>query len=272
MHTPLDRDPQAQRLLPQLLGLTPREPLEAALAPMSVVTSYVPPAARDAVLAAMAAAGAGRIGDYTGCSFIAPGEGTFTVPADGDPFVGAPGSTERADEERVEMVCDRGRERAVIAACARAHPYEEPLVTVSEVMLARNAARLGMVCDAPAGETLESLAERCSARFGSTPRVWGDPSLPVSVVATTTGSAGSVLADAQRAGADVLMGGEVRYHDAMASPVAVIELGHDVSEWPLVDVLYDAVAGLPGVDKASITKDPPAAGWWTPQRRTDEGR
>jgi len=42
------------------------------------------------------------------------------------------------------------------------------------------------------------------------------------------------------AGADALVCGEVRYHDALdaaESGLAIIEVGHDVSEWPLVEVL-----------------------------------
>ena len=46
-----------------------------------VLTVYAPIATADAVRSALAAAGAGRIGKYVGCSFSAPGVGRFPAPA-----------------------------------------------------------------------------------------------------------------------------------------------------------------------------------------------
>ncbi len=272
-HTTLDRDPVAQRRLPELLGLTPIGPLEASLQPMCVVTTYVPSSDTDAVVDAMAAAGAGRIGDYRGCSFVGRGEGRFTVPSTGDPAIGRPGSTERSAESRVEMVCPAAIAPRIVAAAAAAHPYEEPLVTVTEAQIGRNAAALGMLCAAQEGTTLASLADSCARAFGTVPRVWGAAEAPVSCVATTTGSGGSLIGTARGEGADVLVLGEVRYHDAMAAgPLAIIELGHDVSEWPFVDVLADAVRAIPGIESMRLTQERPAYGWWSPDRHTDEER
>jgi len=272
-HTNLDRDAAGQRRLPEILGLDPVEPLESGLVTMSVVTTYVPRAQAERVSSAMAAAGAGRIGDYTACSFSARGEGRFTVPPAGHPAIGEPGASETVSEVRIEMVCAPEVASRVVAACAAAHPYEEPLVTLAECRMARNSARLGMLSSVAEGTTLGSLAATCAKAFGVLPRVWGDATRRIATVATATGSAGPLIGDARSRGADVLIAGEVRYHDAMAAgELAVIELGHDVSEWPLVDVLADAVRKTPGLDPAVVTVESPAYGWWIPTNRTDEER
>jgi putative NIF3 family GTP cyclohydrolase 1 type 2 len=272
-HTNLDRDPVGQQRLPELLGLDPIAPLETGLVAMSLVTTYVPRPDTERVISAMAEAGAGRIGDYTGCSFSSEGEGRFTVPPAANPQIGTPGASETVREERVEMVCAPDVLSRVVAACTAGHPYEEPLVTVTDCRMARNSARLGMLSRIGAGATLESLVERCTKAFGTVPRVWGDASITVATVATATGSAGSLISEARSRGADVLVAGEVRYHDAMAAgELAVIELGHDVSEWPLVGVLADAVRQTPGVDPAQVIVESAAYGWWTPTNRTDEER
>jgi putative NIF3 family GTP cyclohydrolase 1 type 2 len=273
-HTNLDRDPVAQRRLPELLGFEPIGPLETGLAEMSLVAVYLPSVDAAEVIAAMASAGAGRIGDYTDCSFSVRGEGRFTVPSTGIPAVGHPGAAEVASEDRVEMVCATAAVRSVVEACLRAHPYEEPLVTVTECRMARNAARFGMVSRSVPGITLATLAERCRDVFGTTPRVWGDPERRIGVVATATGSAGSLVDDARAAEADVLVAGEVRYHDAMtaAGEMAVIELGHDVSEWPLVEVLAGAVRQTPDLDSSIVTVETPTYGWWTPTYRANKER
>lgn len=266
-HTNLDRDAAAQSLIPQRLGLTPVKPVERSLQPMSIVTVYVPDSAAEKVVAAMAGAGAGRIGDYERCSFAAAGTGSFTSPANANPAVGKAGQATVTPEQRIEMLAPSGRVKGVVSAAVAAHPYEEPLVTTAEVLVARNAARLGMVCDvAPASaQTLASLAQAAATAYGVTPRVWGDPATPVTRVATGTGSVGSLIGDAIAAGAQTLIGGEVRYHDAVdavGAGLCVIELGHDVTEWPLVELLEDALSTVDGIDTVSVHRLPARAGWW----------
>lgn len=97
--------------------------------------------------------------------------------------------------------------------------------------------------------TLGGLAARCTAVFGRQPRVWGDFEAPVRRVVTATGSLGSVGRAALAAQADCVVCGEVKYHEALdlaGADLAVIELGHDVSELPLVAVLAQSLlsAGL----------------------------
>jgi hypothetical protein len=235
------------------------------------VTVFVPEKAVDRVVSAMAGAGAGRIGDYERCSFSADGLGGFTPPVDSAPCVGTPGEPSTSTEKRVEMVAPTTRVRGVVAAAVAAHPYEEPLVTVTEARIARNAARLGMVCDTP-GKTplaLGALVAHAASVYAVTPRVWGDSLAPITRVATGTGSAGSLIGDALAAGAQALVAGEVRYHDALdavEAGLAVVELGHDVTEWPLVGLLEEAVRSVPGIDQQTVHALPAKPGWWTPSR------
>jgi len=266
-HTNLDRDPRAARLLPETLGLEPLGPVERSPQPMALVTVYVPSHAAEDVLAEMISAGAGRIGDYEGCSFSAPGTGHFTPPAGAHPAAGTPGAPSSSSELRIEVIAPRPAARGVVAAATESHPYEEPLVTVTEVAIARNSARLGMLCSAPRDMTLQGLATLAAATFSITPRIWGDPGTPARTVAVATGSAGSLVADALSAGAQALVAGEVRYHDAldaMESGLCIVELGHDVSEWPLVRLLAQAVLGVKGIDPERVSVLPGNPGWWTP--------
>ena len=111
----------------------------------------------------------------------------------------------------------------------------------------------GQLCRVPKQDgrlTLGQLGARCTSVFGRAPRVWGDLGADIGTVGTATGSAGSVGADCLAAGAQCLICGEVKYHDALAlsqAGLAIIELGHDLSELPLAAVLADSVvhAGVP---------------------------
>lgn len=114
----------------------------------------------------------------------------------------------------------------------------------------------GQVCVPRPGDplTLDGLADRCRRAFRSTPRVWGAGERRLSRIVTCTGAAGDDLALACDAGMDCVVAGEVRYHkalDAVSRGLCVIELGHDISEYPLTSVLVSSVRNV-GIDSESI--------------------
>lgn len=268
-HTSLDRAPAGADALPRTLGLPVIAPLERALEPFSTIVTYVPAEAAEHVRAVMAGAGAGRVGEYEMCAFTNPGTGRFVARDSARPSVSDVG--EGVDEIRVEMVAPRPAAAGVLEAARDAHPYEEPVVLAFDSLRARGAARLGRVCAYDGGD-VASLAARVASRLGVTPRVWGDATRTASRVAVAGGSAGSLIGDAIAA-ADVLIAGEVRYHDALdavARGLAIIEVGHDASEWPLVEVLAGRVRESVGPDVVVIVETPRLA-WQTLEDAHDRG-
>lgn len=110
----------------------------------------------------------------------------------------------------------------------------------------------GQVCGMAGAErlTLGQLAARCTSVFARAPRVWGDFSRELRTVVTCTGSVGGVARAALTAGADCVVCGEIKYHEALdlsQAGLAVIDLGHDTCELPFTRVLAQAVtdAGVP---------------------------
>ena len=87
---------------------------------------YVPEPQAEVLLQAIGQAGAGRIGNYSHCSFVVPGTGRFTPLPGAEPFVGTVGVGERVPELRVECVVEDKMLDAVVEALRTAHPYEEP--------------------------------------------------------------------------------------------------------------------------------------------------
>ena len=95
---------------------------------------FVPREALDPVREALFEAGAGRIGDYTRCSWYTQGTGTFRGGEGTDPSVGESGREERVAELRLETVYPVELEAQVIAALRKAHPYEEPAFDLYELL------------------------------------------------------------------------------------------------------------------------------------------
>lgn len=93
---------------------------------MDVLVFYSPVESTEDVLAAVFAAGAGEIGDYTECAWFVEGTGQFRPGTGASPAIGAVGDLERLPEHRVEVTFPRDLRRKVVAALRAAHPYEEP--------------------------------------------------------------------------------------------------------------------------------------------------
>ena len=97
---------------------------------------FVPATHSAAVRAALAAAGAGAIGNYDSCSFTsAPGVGRFRPLAGARPALGAVGALEEVLEERIETEVLGKRLQGALAAARAAHPYETPAIHVSGPLL-----------------------------------------------------------------------------------------------------------------------------------------
>jgi hypothetical protein len=102
--------------------------------PLDVLVFYSPVESTEDVLAAVHAAGAGAIGDYRECAFVAAGRGRFRPLAGADPTIGTVGELEHVAEDRVEVVLERSLRGAVVAALRAAHPYETPAFHVIETV------------------------------------------------------------------------------------------------------------------------------------------
>jgi hypothetical protein len=94
------------------------------------ITVTVPESHADRVRQAMGDAGAGRIGNYSHCSFTVKGIGRFKPEKGANPFIGHEGNLETVEEEFIEMNCSKEHLERVIEAIKRVHPYEEPVIDI----------------------------------------------------------------------------------------------------------------------------------------------
>ena len=90
----------------------------------------VPETHADAVRRAMGDAGAGKIGDYSHCSFSAKGIGRFKPLKNAHPSIGKIGELEEVAEEQIETVCLKKDLDKVIDAIKKVHPYEEIAISI----------------------------------------------------------------------------------------------------------------------------------------------
>lgn len=93
---------------------------------MYLIILNVPESHLESVKTAIFEAGAGRVDNYSHCSWECKGEGQFMPLPGSNPYVGKINLIEKVSEYRVETVCDEDKIVEVIAALKKAHPYEVP--------------------------------------------------------------------------------------------------------------------------------------------------
>jgi dinuclear metal center YbgI/SA1388 family protein len=220
------------------------------------IVVFTPEAECNAVSSAAFAAGAGRIGAYEECSFAIPGEGTFFGTDLTNPTVGERGRRMTVRELRLELVCPAPKLAPVLAAIRAHHSYEEPAIDVYPLhdndvsgLPPGGAGRIGRYRDARPLEELAALASRVLG--GVCVAMVGEPRRPVKRVAVACGAGDDFLADSARAGADVLLTGEARFHRALeaeALGIGLLTAGHYATERPGIEELADKIArAFPGL-------------------------
>lgn len=199
---------------------------------------YVPQSHVEDVRTAMADAGAGHIGQYSHCSFQTAGTGTFLPLAGTDPYIGKAGQLEKVDEVRLETVLPEAIKSQVLAAMFRAHPYEEVAYDLYGLLNPDVPLGLGRIGDLPHEVSMtEFICLLKQALAVSFVKVAGQYERMVGKVAVCGGSGAGLIAQAVAAGADVLVTGDVKYHEAQAAIEAgltVVDAGHFATEQPVV--------------------------------------
>ncbi len=221
------------------LGLMDLRPLVPVDANLDKVVSFVPHDAVGKVVDALSEAGAGSLGEYDRCAFLATGDGTFRPGPAANPTIGSPGLIEVVGETRVEMVLPRHRRQAVVAALRLAHPYEEPAFDVYEMVVPAAGLGHGRVGRLPEPLSLREFARRVAARLPPTAagvRVAGDLRRRIEQVAVLAGAGDSLLDDARRTGVDVYVTSDLRHHPASefaeyVEGPALVDVPHWAAEW-----------------------------------------
>lgn len=254
-HTNADNaNPGVSDALAAALGLTDTKPLKAmADEPMDKIVVYVPAGQAQAMIDALAAAGAGRVGNYDRAAWSSTGEETFRPLAGADPVIGRIGDVERVVSDRVEMVLPRYRRRAVLEAMRATHSFEVPAFDLYELAALpsnRGGGRIGVLEQPLKLSDFAALVAERLPRTEHGVRVSGDPERLIESVAVVGGAGDSEFDRVRAAGLDAYVTADLRHHPATEARAydegpALVDVAHWASEWPwLKDAERLLTAGL----------------------------
>jgi dinuclear metal center YbgI/SA1388 family protein len=234
--------------LAALLGLKETVPLRVTGADELVkVSVFVPHGFEEKLLDALSPYLA-PLGNYRDCSFQGDGVGRFRALEGARPFVGAVGELHREPESRLEFLLPKERLTPAVTALKGAHPYEEPAFDIYPVLNRGESRGLGRIGALAEPVTAGEYAQTVKGALGAAGvRLVGEPGRRVKKVALCGGSGASLLHEAARKGADLLVTGDVKYHEAReaeALRIALIDAGHFATEVPMVKGLAAALRSL----------------------------
>ncbi len=244
-HTNLDAGVQGlNQILAEYIGLHDIKPFgpghQEALYKLVV---YVPKGYEEAVRQALHDGGAGNSEKYGDCSFRCKGTGSFRPLEGSQPFIGQAGDLEEVEEYRLETVVEPAKLKPVLQQMLAAHPYEEAAYDIFKLEnqgLVYSMGRIGTTAD------MMSLGELCAQVKMSLGleflRVVGDMNRPVNKIAVVSGSGASLIKQAWNQACDVLLTGDLKYHEAKEAEglgLAVIDAGHQGTERIMADYLRD---------------------------------
>lgn len=209
------------------------------------LVTFIPENSVDKLLDALASVECGVIGLYRRCAFMSGGRGTFEPMEGANPLIGKVGEREAVDELRVEMLVPGHKKSEAVRVLYENHPYDEPAYDLYE--LANDASfSLPRMGELEQEMRFAEFSESVSQRLGSAVRIYGGADVLIKRVGVVGGAGGSYWERAMRAGCDVLVTGEVRHHEGVASASAgfcLLEAGHYATEQPGMSALRERLSG-----------------------------
>jgi dinuclear metal center YbgI/SA1388 family protein len=206
--------------------------------------TFVPVDKTEQVRNALFAAGAGHIGNYNECSFASTGEGSFKAGIGASPYVGEIGKQHREQETKLEVIFPLFAQAKIVAALVQAHPYEEvayDIINLTNVHQNIGSGVVGELATAiPQEVFLEQLKKAFQLKIVRHTRFTGKP---VKKVAVCGGAGSFLISKALRAGVDVFVTADMKYHEFFDANdrLLIADIGHYESEQFTIELLHDVL-------------------------------
>ena len=225
------------------LGLINRQILQTKSDLLQKLVVYVPETHLKKVEDALFSAGAGNLGNYSECSFVSEGKGSFKPEIGANPKVGEIGVRNSEKEFKLEVVFPAWLKNQVIKAMKSAHLYEEVAYEIVNLTNDYQEVGAGIVGELPESITESDFLDKIKKIFNVTV-VRHTPLLGKNVKKVALcGGAGSFLTpNAISSGADFFITSDVKYHEFFDADgrIVIADVGHFESEQYTIE-LFDYV-------------------------------
>ncbi len=206
------------------------------------LVTFAPDDKAEIIKNALFIAGAGSIGNYSECSFVVSGEGSFKAGENTKPYVGKKGKRHLEKETRIEVVLPAYEQEKIVHALKIAHPYEEVAYDVYPLNNFRDDIGSGLIGNLKYNISEEAFLKKIKQRFGlKVIKHTGFLNKKISKVAVCGGAGSFLISAAKAAGADIYITSDVKYHEFFDADKSIViaDIGHYESEQFTSDLLAD---------------------------------
>ena len=197
------------------------------------LSCLVPKGHEKSVLEAMHLNGAGEIGNYSNCSYITNGSGSYMPNDSAIPFDGLKNELNTVDESKLEVLITSHQMNSVVKAMKKAHPYEEVAYDLIPILNENQTEGAGMIGELKQEmntiDFLRKLKEDFNCEVIRHTNIHTDK---VKKIAFCGGSGSFLLNMAKIKSADVFITGDFKYHEFFDAENSIIiaDIGHFESE------------------------------------------
>lgn len=241
-HTNLDNAAQGiNEILGKKLGLINLKILHPKKDLLRKLVTFCPTEHAEKVRTALFTAGAGHIGNYDSCSFNTPGTGSFRGLENSNPFTGETGKLHFENEIRIETIYPIYKEQDILKALFSSHPYEEVAYDIYPLNNTFSRVGAGMIGElereADEIEFLKIIKKTIGAKIIRHSGLTGNK---IRKVALCGGSGSFLIPEAVKAGADVYITGDIKYHDFFDAEkkILIADAGHFETEQFAKELIY----------------------------------
>ena len=242
-HTNIDSAPQGvNRKIAEKLGLINCQVLQPVTGQLKKLVTFIPTKHVKPVSDAVFEAGAGHIGNYDSCGFTVEGTGSFRGNKQTNPFVGEKGQLHFENEVRFETIFPAWKQKNIIDALLKAHPYEEVAFDIYPLDNVFPTAGIGLIGNLtqPVDESvfLELLKKTFNTGVIKHTALLGKP---VEKVAVCGGAGSFLLSAAISAGAGFFVSSDFKYHQYFdaENKTVIADIGHFESEQFTKELFYE---------------------------------
>ena len=225
-----------------MLGLVNRRVLSPKPGLLEKLAVFVPHAHREKLLESLFSAGAGKIGNYSECSFWVEGAGSFNGNEQSNPVIGEKGRRHIEPETRVEVIFPHWLRHKVLSAMRSAHPYEEIAYDLFSLQNHHQMIGSGIIGELPQTLGREAFFGQLKEAFDLPLIRYAGPEKKLVRKVALCGGAGSFLIPvAKAAGADAYVTADLKYHEFFDAEEQLLlaDIGHYESEQFTIDWLFD---------------------------------
>lgn len=193
------------------------------------ITVFVPFGYEEVVTNAMHDAGAGSLGNYSRCSFLSRGKGSFLPSSNSTPFIGTQNVYQTTDESKIEVICPSDKTDYVLKKMREVHPYEEPAFDVFEDKGIKTETVCGFIGELENPMKDEEFALFVKNKLSCKGLRYTKLQKNVKKVAVCSGGGGEYIACAINKGVDAFVTGEIKHHQilqANSAGIMVVDAGH----------------------------------------------